>query len=606
MFKKIIGVLAGGVVVAVLAIPSLSRGDINKSVAYLESKSLSAWSVMALVSAGKNPSTDSLKSISATQAIDLEAPILALTAAGKDPRSFSTENLVTKLKNYYDGTQLGSASILNDDIFGLLALKSSGESDSDTTVSGTKALILSKQNSDGGWSYAIGGASDTNTTAAGIMALISAGQNKESAPITNGLNYLKSAQNIDGGFPYDPKSAWGTDSDASSDAWVIMALRSVGIDPATITKDGKSALTHLATLSTEEGYYRYQAGSSEDSFSPTTTSYAVIALSGKYLPVGTIAPPPASKAGFSYRIEGASGQLCAGEADGLTALDAVVIASEACNITYHMTQMSFGDYVDAIGGETAFGTNGWMYLVDNQKPSVGAGDYKLSANDEVLWYYGDYAWQPLRLSLNSTSTTGSTLTGKLEYFDGTNWKYSEGATIKANDKTATTGIDGTFSLTLSNGAYKVFGEKNGFIHSNRSNFNVGTASQSSLDLTVDLGSGGNSSSNPDPTQEISFSVQTENSLKKFNFGKKSNGALPVQKATLTNLSASPTHFESSVSGDEVFRNYLNLDGKTWRMFGVNLAPGGAKQTEISLKLPSGHTGTGVRNGSLIFWATPAL
>src|SRR3989344_2767402 len=605
MFKKIVGVFSVAVLAVVLAVPSVSRGDINKSVTYLESKTLSAWSIMPLCAAGKGPAADSLKTITASQAVDLEAPILALTAAGKDPRTFPDENLIAKLKTYYDGTQLGSASILNDDIFGLLALRSSGESNSDAVLTGIKTFVLSKQNSDGGWSYAVGGTSDTNTTAAAIMALISVGQDKTGGPITNAVDYLKLSQNTDGGFPYDPKSAWGTDSDASSDAWVIMSLRAAGLNPADITKSGNSPVSHLATLSTDDGYYRYQAGSSEDSFSPTTTAYAVIALSGKYLPVGTVSPAPqvSKKVGFGYRIEGTSKELCTGEADGTTALDAVGLASNACGITYHLAHMSFGDYVDEIGGETASGANGWLYLVNNKKPSVGAGDYQLSESDEVVWYYGDYAWQPLRLTLNSTSTTGSTANGKLEYFDGVNWNAAEGGTIKADGKNATTSANGTFSLTLPNGEYKIFGEKNGFIRSNQSGFNVGAASQDKIDLSIDLGGSSSGDSGDNSSQEIAFSIQTENLLKKLDFGKKTGTSLPVQKATLTNLSASPTHFESSVSGDEVFRNYLNLDGKTWRMFGVNLAGGAVKQTDISLGLPINYTGTGTRNGSLIFWAT---
>lgn len=243
---------------------------------------------MALSAAGSSVDGSSLKDTSASSAIELEAPILAIAALGEDPRTYGPTDLIAALLGFYEGGQLGDPAALNDDIFGLLALHSAGAGSVDAAV-GAKAHILENQNEDGGWPFMNGGTSDTNSTAAAVMALVASGASSSEAPIAAAVSYLLSAQNEDGGYPYDPKSPWGTDSDASSDAWVMMALRAAG---ESIT-GAKASTTeeHLRSLQAAEGYFAYQTGSSEDAFSPVTTSYALMALSGKTLPVRTIAPP---------------------------------------------------------------------------------------------------------------------------------------------------------------------------------------------------------------------------------------------------------------------------------------------------------------------------
>src|SRR3989338_1136411 len=176
LHKRITSFVILALLFAAVIIPA-SRlfGEDSPSIAYLKSKPLSPWSIMALSAAGENPSLDSLKEITAEKAIELEAPILALAAAGKDPRTFGSSDLISKLKSFYDGTQLGEIGILNDDIFGLLALIASGEKSDETIVTSVKNFILSKQNADGGFSFAVEGGSDTNTTSAAVMALRSVG-----------------------------------------------------------------------------------------------------------------------------------------------------------------------------------------------------------------------------------------------------------------------------------------------------------------------------------------------------------------------------------------------------------------------------------------------
>lgn len=371
-----------------------AQGDVNSAVTYLKTKTPNPWISMALVANGETPDVNYLKSTTGIHATDYEAPILALTSAGKDPRTFAIENLVEKLKAFYSNNQIGDASIINDDIFGIMALISAGESTGDVVVEGAKNFVLQNQKSDGGWPFAVGSDSDTNMTAMAIMALLETGVSKTDVSITKAIQYLKNAQNSDGGFPYDPKSPWGTDSDASSDAWVISAINKLGEDSdgSSWSKNGNSPVDHLLSLQTGAGYFEYQKASAEDSFSPVATSYAVIALSGKYYPVSKISGPIIPE--VSFKIEGKEKTICKGEVETLNPLELIKAVSSTCGFTYLIKDTSFGPYLEQIGDEKAEGTNGWLYAVNFVLSNVGAIDYKLKQGDYVLWHYGDYNWQP--------------------------------------------------------------------------------------------------------------------------------------------------------------------------------------------------------------------
>jgi hypothetical protein len=72
---------------------------------------------------------------------------------------------------------------------------------------------------------------------------------------------------------------------------------------------------------------------------------------------------------------------------GATALDALEAASLAGEFYYHVTQFSFGPFVDQIGRFASTSTDGWVYKVNGVSPDVGAGQYTLKANDRLLWYW---------------------------------------------------------------------------------------------------------------------------------------------------------------------------------------------------------------------------
>lgn len=597
------------------------RGSTDGAVAYLKSKPLSPWSIMALAASGESPSLDSLKTLSSDKAIDYEAPILALTAAGKDPRTFGSTDLVAKLKSFYNGAQLGDPTTLNDDIFGLLALLSSGEAPNSQVAAGIEKFIVGKQHADGGFAFAEGSGSDTNTTAAAIMALRAASVSASAPSLVKAEAYLKAAQNDDGGFPYDPKSQWGAASDASSDAFVIMAAKALGEDASSWQKGGKSPVQNLESLKDPRGFYLYQPGAAEDSFTPVTTSYALLALSGKTLPAAALSPPKTPAAvSFSVRVEGKESELCQTEGEGRTALDALKTASSSCGLPYHAQSSSLGEYVDEINGEKAAGASGWLYDVNAVSPSVGAADYTLSAGDSVVWYFGDYGWKEMRLSLATSSVPASApVTGVVDYFDNGGWKPLSGATVKSGDISAATDGAGAFSLALSAGRRSVVAEKPGYVRSEAENVAVGSPERAEIPLSVSvpaetggsaaggLGSGSNSSSGSSGPSSGSISVVVESAGAGggAEFGAVSRGGVAQKNVTLRNNGSSASTFSASVSGDALFRRYLTLNNRGWRSFRVTLAGSFATTTVVSLLVPADYRESGVKTGALVFWATPA-
>lgn len=411
MNKKVVSILSILVVGGGLAFTNFAYGTVDTAVTYLHTKANDPWNTMAFVAAGETPSANYINTNPAagsTQVLEVEKDILAIVAAGGNPRTHITgTDLVAELKSFYSGGQIGSVASLNDDIFGILALGAVGEENS-TEAQGAKTFILSHQLSDGGWGWAVAAtSSDSNDTAMAVSALLEAGLPKTDGAVVNAVNYLKSAQNTDGGFTYDPNSSFGTGSDANSDAWVISAIYKLGENPADAawTKSGHTAVGHLNSLQNAAGYFGYQLSSEEENgFSAQTTAQAVIALSGKSYPV-----TPGNSGGNNnqtgvevhYKFENSTGGFCEGTTYAADAMEVVVDAATHCSLTYHLTHFSFGDMLDQFGPNIATDTEFWLYAVNFISPDVGAADYDLQAGDYVVWHFGPWPWDP--------ATSGQTL-----------------------------------------------------------------------------------------------------------------------------------------------------------------------------------------------------
>ena len=588
--------LAGGIIFlfsgSMNAVADVNQAAVN----YILAKPQNAWTTMALASVGQNniPS-EHLKNIASNKANDYSSAILAIAAINQYPRTFGGSDYVAKLESFWDGTQLGDSSLLNDDIFGLLALISSGESFSNPIVAGIKNYIVSKQNPDGGWGWSPTANSDSNMTSAGIMALISAGVPNTDTIIQKAVGFLKTMQNQDGGFVYDIPGA-GKVSDAASDSWAISAIYAIGQNPSGWTKGTGDPITHLKSLQdTVGGFFHHQQGDQETSFTPTETAYALVALEGKFFPLNIVAPVQT----FPFRIEGKDGAICQGNTAGPTAMDIVKNAASICNFAYDIQTTSYGPYLTAIAGDTASGNTGWLYLINGTLPSVGASDYNLNEGDDVLWYFGDFSWKPTKLEMDNDETTASL---HVTFFDGSTWQDLEGATVYVGDSTFVTDSSGETSIgiaSLQNGMYQIFAEKNGYVRSNRAMLTVGQApADHQVGLKVNILQVQPLPQNNQDT--IIFSVNPST----IDFGDMKVGDIKSQIVNLSNNGSQNLYVKTEVTGAQVFQSNLTVNGSAWNNFSANIEKNSSSSIQLGFSIPNNYSGSfGGQEGGLTFWAT---
>lgn len=558
-------------------ISGVRADDMDISTDYLKNQTPDPWITMALISSGANPDLDYLKSVSGNSATDFEKNILALTASGKDPRSFSDVDFVSLLENQYRENQIGASNLLNDDFWGVLALISAGATEDGQIIQDSKNFILRNQNGDGGWSYAVSGQSDTNDTAIAIMALIEAGVPSNDPAINKAVDFLKSNQNDDGGFSYQT----GSESDSGSDAWVVSAIYKLRQNPAEWTKNNQNPVGHLKSLQRSDGSFKWVA--SEDKGYPTLTAYAVIALNQSYYPISRL---------YQLRIEGKDKNICDAIVGAKTALDIVKNGALVCNYDYSIEDSSWGPYLKKINGEEAQGMAGWLYFVDNASPQVGANDYALNPGDEVLWYFGEWGAKPARLVLSSKKiNAGETVKAKVEYFDNSLWNPLSSSTVYVSTQNFVTDGKGEVDFTLNNtGYYRIYAEKPGYVRTNQIALSVGGGVSKNIGLKVEI---------TPPAPEIAFLV--DKSL--IDFGALVPGGATSSQLLVRNNGRVKIRVTGAVNGDSVFKENMTLNGLNWADFSASLDNQSEKNISVGLNIPDNWTNLGIKNGNLTLWAT---
>jgi energy-coupling factor transport system substrate-specific component len=245
---------------------------------------MTSWAMLALAASGRNPldvtaggksPVDFLRSHrdEVKDAGDVARTILALSAAGIDPRDFGGEDLVDRLlaerrgNGSYQGWPGTSA-------YAVLALRAAGANDS---AAPTVEWLRKVQSREGGW----GNEPDTESTpeiTGAVLQVLTPG----SRAADDALAYLRKSKRPNGGFaPGNNLSA-----NVQATAWASEGLLAVGKDPAGFGT-GKSSFTYMRSLQTDEGYF-LQSPNLESS--PVwVTADTLVALSGNHLPV---AVPP--------------------------------------------------------------------------------------------------------------------------------------------------------------------------------------------------------------------------------------------------------------------------------------------------------------------------
>jgi energy-coupling factor transport system substrate-specific component len=250
---------------------------------------MTAWTMLALAAAGRNPLdvTNSGKSPvdflrnhieEVKDAGDVARTILALEAAGVDPRSFAGEDLVARLLSQqrdsgsYQGWPGTSA-------YAVLALRAAGAGGTAKTVDWLRKV----QGDDGGWGNEPGDPSTPEVTGA-VLQVLSPGSDASD----RALSYMRKAKRPNGGFA--PGS--NLSANAQATAWASQGLLAAGKDPGGFGS-GKSSFAYMRELQQGDGYF-LQAPNQEAS--PVwVTADVLVPLSGDYLPISAPARAPKPK-----------------------------------------------------------------------------------------------------------------------------------------------------------------------------------------------------------------------------------------------------------------------------------------------------------------------
>jgi hypothetical protein len=590
----------------------------------------SAWAVMAIAAAGEDPNdwkdgsnpsiVDYLEAnaASASSAGDYSRMLLAIAAAGQDPTDFGERDFVSLLESEYDGTQIGNASYLNDDFWGVMALVAAGEDPATSTIiQDSLAYILANQSAtDGGWSWGVGQDSDVDDTAAAIMALIAAGQSASSTAISDALDYLATMQMDNGGF-----DSWGS-SNSATDAWGIMALATAGEDPTDWDSGlGNDPVDDLLSFQNGDGSFDW----TEETPSPQVlmTAYAIPALLGVPYPVAVLEVEPEEGVTIDVRVEGEDENIWYGTVtvndstitddednehylEQPTALGALDEAAEEGEFSYVVQDTAYGLYLYSVDGEVPVDLAGWMYRVDYVSPSVGLADFILDEttppdppHQEVLFYYGEWGADiPLKLEVdNIASDAGDSFTVTVSEYDDdmAEWTEIEGATVYA-DTEYTTDENGEVEITIYHDTtIDVYAEMDDHIRSNPVTVTVGEGSSQeseaqSVSMTVDI------------LPAISLSVDPDY----INFGLLGprDTSDPVT-ITLTNLGAWKLLITTMVSddADNLYVDGLAINSTRWNDFEGTVRRDHSEEFTVTLTVPETYTETGNQNGTIIFWAS---
>ena len=267
-----------------------SDGGIGGERGRASSQLYTSWAVLGFVAAGRDPDRVQrggrspvdylLRGARSVRGIgDIERTILALSAAGRSPRSVGGRDLVRELVRAR--RRNGSfAGLVNQTAFAILALRAAGRPRSDATIRRAASWLLSQHNSDGGFNFAgKGGRSGIDDTAAAVQALVAAGK-RRSRTVARAASFIARRQNPDGGMPLTP----GQGSNAQSTSWAIQALVAAGRDPARARRGGaRSPLAYVRSLQNADGSVRYSRTSRQ---TPAwVTAQALTALARRPLPL---------------------------------------------------------------------------------------------------------------------------------------------------------------------------------------------------------------------------------------------------------------------------------------------------------------------------------
>jgi Prenyltransferase and squalene oxidase repeat len=320
---------------------------------------------------------------------DAARGILSGVAGGIQPSRLSTNvdatksNLVARIAELFDGTQIGEAGLLNDDIFGVLALRQAGAPQ--PMLRQIVDYLRSKQLPDGGWSWnaSPSAPADTDMTGSVVAAFCAAGVGTSDPDLEEALDLLHTLQDpATGGFIAPPES-FGIGVNTDTTAWVASGLVQCGIDPQGpewTTEQGKTPFDYLVSLQRPDGHFDWTAEFSGGAFE---TFSSVRPLTG----AGFSAAPPARLDGVRPAVRPA-----ADVADGITVPITLVIdhGPGADDVRMCRVDIDSGAGLDTLLADAEAASSPAGCVADHATEAGGGGVRLVSLNGVAN--SGDYAW----------------------------------------------------------------------------------------------------------------------------------------------------------------------------------------------------------------------
>lgn len=342
---------------------------------------------------------------------DAERGILSGVAGGIQPSRLSastadttTSNLVARIAELFDGTQIGEPGLLNDDIFGVLALHQAGAPQ--PILRKIVDYLRTKQLPDGGWTWnsSPGAPADTDMTGSVLAAFCAAGVTPSDPDLSKALTLLHTLQDpATGGFIAPPES-FGIGVNTDTTSWVTSGLIQCGINPQGpewTTAQGKTPLDYLVSLQRPDGHFDWTDEFAGGAFE---TYDSVRPLGG----IGFSTAPPARLDGVSPAVRPAtpvaagtsvpitlvidhgpgSGdvRMCRVDSEIGADLEQVLTDAEAtstpagCVAGFDATSSTAGVHVDSLDGVGETADYGWRAALGGGAPqsetaeTIGLGD----------------------------------------------------------------------------------------------------------------------------------------------------------------------------------------------------------------------------------------
>jgi hypothetical protein len=364
------------------------------------------WAMTALAAAGVNAAdvTTSLADPSAQDfyldewqvegpggaGTDAARGILSGVSGGIQPSRLSTStdttksNLVARIAELFDGTQIGEPGLLNDDIFGVLALHQAGAPQA--MLRRIVDYLRTKQLADGGWTWnsSPSAPADTDMTGSVVAAFCAAGVGPGDPDLDQALALLHSLQDpATGGFIAPPES-FGIGVNTDTTSWVTSGLIECGIDPQGpewTTPQGKTPLDYLVSLQRPDGHFDWTAEFAGGSFE---TFDSVRPLGG----IGFSTEPPARLDGVSPAVRPAP-TVAAGTTVPITLV--IDHGPGANDVRMCRVDVESGSDLEQVLDDAEASSAPADCVVDHAGEAAGGGVRLVSLNGVAN--NGDYRWR---------------------------------------------------------------------------------------------------------------------------------------------------------------------------------------------------------------------